>query len=186
MYVYSITMLKTQRKFAPPGLSHSAAHHLLATGELIEKQGYARVSDIARSLSITRGSVSVAMQSLRVAGYVRQGENHFFSLTDEGTCAIDSIRARHEIVERFLSEVLALPLEDSHRESCRLEYLIEGPTARRLSALLQFWRDNHMEGSLDGLIEHECPECNHAVSGLCPSCGLACLDNFPAPAETDQ
>ena len=149
MNVYSITMLQTHRKFAAPGLTHSAAHHLLAAGGSIEQRGYARVADIARALGITRGSVSVTMQSLKSAGYVEQDENHFFILTDKGRKAIASIRSRHEIVEQFLTEVLGLSAEQSHRESCQLEYLIEAPTARRLSALLAFWRKNRLEGALE-------------------------------------
>ena len=169
-------MLQTQRKFAVSGLSHSATHHLLAAGESIEQRGYARVADIARTLGITRGSVSVAMQSLKSAGYVEQDENHFFVLKDKGRCAIASIRARHEVVEQFLTEILGLSVEQSHRESCRLEYLIEAPTARRLSALLRFWRRNHPEGALEKVIEEECPDCNSTIDELCPGCGLECLE----------
>ncbi len=169
-------MLETRKKFAARGLTHSAAHHLLAAGESIEQRGYARVADIARTLEITRGSVSVAMQSLKSADYVEQDENHFFVLTDKGRRAIASIRARHEVVEQFLTEILGLSVEQSHRESCRLEYLIEAPTARRLSTLLEFWRRNHLEGALEEGIEEECPDCNNATGELCPCCGLECLD----------
>ncbi len=177
MLVYSIVMLQTRKRFTVRGLTHSAAHHLLATGESIEQRGYARVADIARNLGITRGSVSVAMQSLKAAGYVEQDESHFFTLTDKGRSAIASIRARHKVVEQFLTEILGLSQEQSHRESCRLEYLIEAPTARRLSALLGFWRQNHPDGALKEASEEECPDCNNAVDALCPSCGLECLDD---------
>ena len=174
MAVYSIAMLQTQKRFTVRGLTHSATHHLLAAGESIEQRGYARVSDIARTLEITRGSVSVAMQSLKAGGYVAQDESHFFALTDKGRNAIASIRARHEIVEQFLAEILGLSSEQSHRESCRLEYLIEAPTARRLSALLEFWRQNH-DGPLEKGIQEECPDCDSELDTLCPSCGLECL-----------
>ena len=170
-------MLNTQRKFAVHGLTHSATHHLLAAGDCIEQRGYARVADIARILGITRGSVSVAMQSLKAAGYVEQDDNHFFILTHKGRTAIAGIRARHEVVEQFLTEVLGLSVEQSHRESCQLEYLIEGPTARRLSALLDFWRRNHPDGSLKEGIGDECPDCSHETEEMCPCCGLECIDS---------
>ena len=168
-------MIRAQRKFTVHGLSHSATHHLLAAGDSIEQRGYARVADIARTLGITRGSVSVAMQSLKSTGYVEQDENHFFILTDMGRCAIASLRARHEVVEQFLTEILGLSVEQSHRESCQLEYLIEAPTARRLSALLEFWRRNHPQGALEEGIQEECPDCSNTTDELCPSCGLECL-----------
>ena len=181
--VYSITMLQMRRKFAVRGLTHSAAHHLLAAGESIEQRGYARVADIAKALGITRGSVSVAMQSLRSAGYVTQDENRFFLLTDKGRSAISSIRARHEIVEQFLTDILGLSPEQSHRESCRLEYLIEAPTARRLSALLAYWKRNHPQGPLREGVGKACPECDRLDDGICPCCGLECIDDACPLAE---
>ena len=179
-------MLQTRKKFAVRGLTHSAAHHLLATGESIEQRGYARVADVARTLGITRGSVSVSMQSLKSAGYVEQDENHFFILADKGRKAIASIRARHEVVERFLTEVLGLSVEQSHRESCRLEYLIESPTARRLSSLVEFWRKNHLEGALEEGIQEQCSDCDTTNGELCPSCGLECLDDCCPLTKVDH
>ncbi len=164
------------RKFTAPGLSHSATHHLMAVGSLMDEHGYARVSDIARQLNVTRGSVSVAMQALRSAGYVRQDERRFFHLTDRGSQAIASVRARHEIVERFLRDVLGLSNESAHRESCRMEYLIEGPTARRLSALLSYWNDKGLSGDFLKHATEGCSDCLQQGTE-CPCCGLECIDD---------
>ncbi len=170
-------MARTERKFTAAGLTHSATHHLLAVGEAIEQRGYARVSDIARSLGLTRGSVSVAMRSLKSAGYVEQDDNRFFVLTDKGRQAIASVLARHEVVEQFLTEVLALPAEQSHRESCRMEYLIEAPTARRLFALVEFWRSSNLAGTFEEGLGPLCPVCKGQDVESCPCCGLECLDD---------
>ena len=178
-------MNQTQKKFSSPGLTHSAAHHLLAVSEAIDRQGYARCADIARHLGITRGSVSVAMQSLKSAGCVLQDENHFFRLSDTGQRAVASIEARHKIVERFLTEVLGLPTGHSHRESCRLEYLIEAPTARRLYALLEFWQKNHLDGALEKEFGQDCPACRNRSPELCPCCGMECLENSCPLGDSD-
>jgi DtxR family Mn-dependent transcriptional regulator len=170
-------MTQGQKKFSSPGLTHSAAHHLLAVSDAIDRQGYARCTDIARELAITRGSVSVAMQSLKSAGYVAQDENHFFHLSDSGRKAVASIQGRHQIVERFLTEVLGLPSGDSHRESCRLEYLIEAHTARRLFALLEFWRKRDLDGALEKELGQACPVCREVGSEQCPCCGMECLED---------
>ena len=45
------------KEFDQNVVSHSAAHHLMAVDDLVQRLGYARVSDVARRLSITRGSV---------------------------------------------------------------------------------------------------------------------------------
>ncbi len=169
-----------KRKFTAPGLTHSTVHHLLAVAELVERNSYARVADIAKRLEITRGSVSVTMRSLVASGHVRQDENHIFHLTEHGARAVGGIRARHELVEQFFTGVLGLSDELAHRESCRMEYIIEAETARRLLALLQYWRANGLdETSLQQGSRPGCPGCEHTDVAECPCCGLECL--LPVP-----
>lgn len=158
-------------------LSHSAAHYLLAIAELLDEQGYARVTDVGRRMGLTRGSVSVGLQSLKRAGYLQQDENCFFHLTPRGTTGVVGVRARHHVVELFLTEVLGLSSERAHRESCRVENLIEGPTARRLQALVNYWQDNNLAGQLESRLGPGCPECaQQGQPQNCPCCGLECLD----------
>ena len=161
-----------EQKVDPAVLTHSAAHHLLATAELIDEHGYARVSDIARRLGLTRGSVSVAMKSLKAAGLVAQDANAFFSLTDRGSESVVSLRGRHEVVQQFMIEVLGLPHEQAHREGCRLEYLIEPETASRLAGLLRFWKDRNIETLAKDYLDGPCPSCHGLQTETCPCCGL--------------
>jgi DtxR family transcriptional regulator, Mn-dependent transcriptional regulator len=165
-----------EQKVSPTALTHSAAHHLLATAELIDRCGYARVSDIARRLGLTRGSVSVAMKSLKSGGLAEQDDNAFFRLTDRGTKTVASLRGRHEVVQRFMVEVLGLSQERAHREGCRLEYLIEPETARRLSGLLKFWNDNNLASSAGEYIGGHCPSCHGLQTETCPCCGTKPLE----------
>ncbi len=158
------------------GLTHSAAHYLLATSECMESHGYARVADIARRLDLTRGSVSVAMQSLKIAEYVDQDENHFFRLTDRGRQGVRSIRARHAVVEQVLVRVLGLSAEQAHREGCRLEYQLEAETTRRLLALLKYWEDEGLSGIVEAAALAGCPGCGEGSRVECPCCGLECID----------
>ena len=172
-------MSEAKRKFGSPGLTHSAAHHLMAVDTLIQQHGYARVSDIARELELTRGSVSVAMQSLRSAGYVEQDANSFFHLTEQGRTTAASVQARHRLVEEFLCEVLGLSESAAHRESCRMEYLVEAPTAKRLAALLESWESKELGKGFARRLKKasDCPECTASASGTCPCCGLECLSS---------
>ena len=166
-----------EKPLDPAKLSHSAAHHLLATGELIDHRGYARVSDIARRLKLTRGSVSVAMQSLRASGMVEQDENHFFRLSPAGQQTVTSLRARHKVVEEFLSDVLGLTHQQAHRESCKMEHLLEAPTVRRLYGLLRFWHEHPAQDELEAYMAEPCPICStEGDPSQCPCCGLECTE----------
>ena len=60
----------TWKQFERNPISHSAAHHLIAIAELLQSAGYARVSDVARVLNITRGSASLTLKALRQRGLV--------------------------------------------------------------------------------------------------------------------
>ena len=51
-------------------LTHSAAHYLMTIHELLEANGYARVTDIAKRLNITRGSCSISLKPLKRRGLV--------------------------------------------------------------------------------------------------------------------
>ncbi len=168
--------IATTKKFELGGLSHSAAHHLLAVAGLLKDRGYARVSDIGRELDVTRGSVSVMMQSLKQAGYVAQDDRSFYRLTDEGVQAVAGLRARHEIVERFLVEILGLSAKQSHNESCKLETIVDAPTTRRLMRLLEFWQEHQLDRQFDPNLEPLCPQSCEQAEYMCPCCGLECLD----------
>ncbi|HAU37649.1 MAG TPA: hypothetical protein DCX07_08020 [Phycisphaerales bacterium] len=165
------------KKFSPQGLTHSAAHHLLAVEDALSDRGYARGSDIARRLGTTRGSVSVSMRALRTAGYLEQDERHFFRLTPLGQRAVASLHARHEVVERFLTDILELPADQAHRQSCRIENLVGAAMARRLHVLLEFWKERDLSGELTRRLEPACPLCREPDTDRCPCCGLECLED---------
>ena len=171
-----INMTKRLRQRSDRRVTHSAAHYMVAVRDLLERQGYARVSDIARELELTPGSVSVAMQSLQASGYVTRDSNRFFTLTDEGEQMVRALRARHEILERFLHEVLSLPADLAHREGCRAEHLVETPTARSLLALLRFWRKQGLDGAIEAELAEGCPAHDGRRMENCPCGDLVCLD----------
>ena len=56
------------KKFQENPITHSGAHHLLAIYNLVNERGYARVTDIAKRLSITTGSVSTNLKVLKQRG----------------------------------------------------------------------------------------------------------------------
>src|SRR5216683_229186 len=79
------TLVETWKEFEANELTHSAAHHLMAIDELgAEYGGWARVSDIAKELGITRGSVSINLRALKKRGYVTTDEHRMVKLSHKG------------------------------------------------------------------------------------------------------
>ena len=66
-------------------LSHSMVHYLLTIHKLKEGRGFARVTDIAKELQLTKGSVSTAINNLKKKGLVQEEEDcKFLILTNAG------------------------------------------------------------------------------------------------------
>ncbi len=131
--------METWKEFEANELSHSAAHHLLAIYEVgLKYGGWARVSDIARALDITRGSVSINLRALKKRGWIETGEHHMVKLSAKGQTAAQSVMAKRVVVKAFLSDVLGTPDPQADIDSCKIEHLISHSTGRRLVHFVQF------------------------------------------------
>ncbi len=135
----SNTTMETWKEFEANELTHSAAHHLLAVHEVgLEYGGWARVSDIARQLGITRGSVSINLRALKKRGWVQTDEHHMVKLSPKGRKAVQAVMAKKAVVKAFLRGVLDVPELQAEIDSCKIEHLISRPTGERLVRFMRF------------------------------------------------
>ena len=58
--------------------THAMTHYMLVIHHLKESKGYARVTDISKELNVTKGSVSIAVNSLKDKGLVEEEEGSKF------------------------------------------------------------------------------------------------------------
>jgi len=128
----------TSSRFDHEPVSHSVAHHLVAIAELLEEYGYARVSDVARRLGITRGSASITLKGLRQKGLVTDDDRRFLGLSADGRNITDSIRAKKAVMKDLFVRVLMVGEEQADQDTCKLEHLISPDTAIRAQSLLDF------------------------------------------------
>lgn len=126
------------KEFDQNVISHSAAHHLMAIDDLIGKLGYARVSDVARQLNITRGSVSISLRPLKKAGLVDQDENRHLRLSEKGQGLVSAVKTKRHLLQRLLAEILCVAPEQAEIDACKLEHLLSNETARQLLSFLRF------------------------------------------------
>lgn len=131
--------METWKEFEANELTHSAAHHLLAIYQVgLEYGGWARVSDIARRLDITRGSVSINLRALKKRGWIETGDHHMVKLSAKGLKAAQSVMAKRVVVKAFLSDVLGTPDPQAEIDSCKIEHLISHSTGQRLVRFMRF------------------------------------------------
>lgn len=126
------------KSFGANEVSHSAAHHLMAVHELREQYGYARVSDVAKVLRITKGSVSSAMKQLKERGLVQEDVNRFLELTDGGMRVVREVESTRQVVQRFLHQALGMDEDDAEIDACKVEHLVSNQTRGRLVGFLRF------------------------------------------------
>jgi DtxR family transcriptional regulator, Mn-dependent transcriptional regulator len=126
------------KEFEANELTHSAAHHLLAIQALGAKYGgWARVSDIARDLAITRGSVSINLRALKKRGLIDTDEHRMVKLTAKGTEIAQAVQGKKAAFKTFLIEVLNVSERQAEIDSCKIEHLVSRETTERLAQFLE-------------------------------------------------
>src|ERR1700691_1820988 len=83
--------------------SESTEDHLERIQELVDQKGYARVSDIAVSLGLSRSAVSNMVRRLAARGFVNYEKYRGFTLTAQGQAVASHIRVRHETLPEMLN-----------------------------------------------------------------------------------
>lgn len=126
------------KEFEHNAITHSGAHYLMSIQKLIEEQGYARVSDVARHLGITAGSASIMLKSLKEKGYIEEDHNRFLRLSPSGQGVASAVQSNRRIIITFLKDVLHIDAAQAEIDACKIEHLISTATGEHLLSFLQF------------------------------------------------
>ena len=114
-------------------LSHSMTHYLLTIHKLKEQRGFARVTDIARELQLTKGSVSTAINNLKKKGLVSEEEDcKFLILTNDGHDEVHKILSTRTLMYYFLKDFLGVDQETADKDSCEMEHLMSQESIEKL------------------------------------------------------
>lgn len=83
--------------------------------------------DIAREMSFSKPSVSVAMAKLKDEGYIEINEKGEISLTNSGREIAEKTLEKHTILTKML-EFLGVSTEVASEDACRMEHDISDET----------------------------------------------------------
>lgn len=125
------------KKFEANTITHSAAHHLIAIHELKEERGYARVTDIAKHLNITTGSVSINLKGLKAKGLIEEDDNKFLSLTSDGLEIASAVMKTKEALVKFFTDILGVSEDQADIDACKVEHLLSAETSIKLRKYLK-------------------------------------------------
>jgi DtxR family transcriptional regulator, Mn-dependent transcriptional regulator len=126
------------REFERNGITHSAAHYLMAIDTLRQEYGYSRVTDVADMLEVSRGAASMSLTHLKKRGWVTEDHNRFLLLTDEGRQIAELVEHNFKILATFFEDVLGVPKEVALADACKMEHLMSLETGRRLLWLMRW------------------------------------------------
>jgi len=134
-----ITNSKSNAHTGESDLTHSMAHYLLAIHKLKERKGYARVTDIAKELNLTKGSVSTAINNLKKKGLVfEEDDSKFLNLSHLGHEEVHQILSTRTLLYYFLKDFLGVENEVAQNDSCLMEHLMSESTRIKF---FQFMKD---------------------------------------------
>ena len=123
---------------AETNISQNVEDYLERIYELIELKGYARVSDIATALSLSRPSVSIMVQRLDKLGFVRYEKYRGLTLTTKGMDVARRIQRRHVILTEFFT-LLELDRNVIARDVEGIEHHLSSESLKKLERIVEYW-----------------------------------------------
>lgn len=163
------------KSYEDNALTHSAAHYLMTIHDLLATQGYARVTDIAKRLNITRGSCSISLKPLKKRGLVVEDANKFLSLSAEGRRLAEIVERNDELLETFFRNVLGVQPEQAEIDACKIEHLLSIETSVRLCNFIECVQSEEKAArDFLRLLRKSTASCAHEAK-TCPHCQDACF-----------
>ncbi len=126
------------REFERSPVSHSAAHYLKAIDTLRDAQGYARATDVAGRLEVSRGAASMAIAQLKKRAWVDEDPNRFLVLTPKGHRMAHQLEHNFDILSQLFEDVLGVSHKVARADACKMEHLMSSQTGRRLVWLMRY------------------------------------------------
>ncbi len=118
-------------------LSKSLEDYLEVIFRIIKAKGSARITDIAVSMNVAASSVNEMVAKLKKKELVKQQKYGPVKLTDRGRRLAEKIDCTHEIIFKFLHELLEVNKEIADQDACLLEHSISDQTLLKLIKFLE-------------------------------------------------
>jgi DtxR family Mn-dependent transcriptional regulator len=122
-------------------ISSTHEMYLKALHEARGEHGVTRVSDLAKRLDVSPGTVSSVLKKLEQMHLVQHERYGLVTLTRDGTDVAECVIRRYETVRALLVEVLGVNPETAAIDACMMEHAISPDTLARM----QDWLGRHRD-----------------------------------------
>lgn len=168
-------------------LSREMEDYLETIAALIASGGEARVTDIAKRLSVRKPSVTLALRSLAEKGLVHYRPYALPTLTPVGQRIANRIQHRHDVLKQFLTEVLLIEEKVAETNACRLEHAVDRDVLEHLAHFVDFVQRCPRGGAkwIRGYEYHCDPQSEREKCETCMELALEEYRNQPATQEQE-
>ncbi len=92
----------------------------------------AKTKQIADELKVTQPSVTEMVQKLSDKGFVEYKPYYGVEFTEKGALEAARIKRKHQVLEKFLVDVLDVDTKIAHSEACELEHSVSDMVLERI------------------------------------------------------
>ncbi|MGI6472660.1 MAG: DtxR family transcriptional regulator [Candidatus Methanomethylophilaceae archaeon] len=116
--------------------SGSREDYLIEILRLTNGEGKVKNQELAERLNVSPASVSEMIKVLSNEGYVKYTKYVGAELTEAGLEYARQIRRKHDLMERFLTDVLDVDPITAHEEAHKMEHAISDESAQRICRII--------------------------------------------------
>ena len=119
-------------------LSSSLEDYLETIYNEVQKNGFAKVTEISKILNVKKASVTGALNSLTAKKLINYAPYSSITLTDEGERLAKEILKRHETMADFFAKLLHLPPAEAALNACKMEHIMSEEMFSRMTKFSDF------------------------------------------------
>lgn len=119
-------------------LTPTMENYLETIFNLSNEKPAVRVKDIAKRLDVKMPTVTNMLKTLNERGFVNYERYEYLELTPKGARVGKDIDRRHQVLQRFLTDILGIDDETADEEACRMEHAVGSSTLDRFVAFMEF------------------------------------------------
>jgi len=155
------------KEFGKNDLTHSNAHYLMAIQALHQEQGYARLSDVAKRLKISKGSLSTSLKPLIKRKLILEDENKHLTLSETGQTHANNIENTYSVIKHLLRDVLKVDNKTAEIDACKIEHLLSPESTSEILRMVKALEANpNLKKELEKTM-HDYDTCSIQGCGTC-------------------
>ena len=119
-------------------ITGSLEDYLETIYRILGRSSVARVRDIAEEMEVSPASVTPAMKRLSKKQLIRYSKRNYIELTEKGLFIARRTMTRHNLLSRFLTEILGINRKQAENDACAMEHFLSDSSMERLAAFFEF------------------------------------------------